>query len=84
MDAAKNSEKLIAWLNKKWQGNKNCPICSQNNWAVGSVLELREFNDGNLVVGGPITPVIPIICNNCGHTLMFNAIVSGIIESLKP
>lgn len=60
-----------------------CPICGQHEWSVNNlVTEMREFQNGNLVVGGDssIMPFVSITCNNCGHTLFINAIMSGIIS----
>ena len=76
-----NTEKLIKFLNEKW-GSKPCPMCGSNNWIVSDkIYELREFNDGNLVIGsGPIFPVVPVSFNNCGNSVFINALMSGAIE----
>lgn len=80
-----DAKKVVAWLNKNWQGSKMCPICKNNNWTIGSgPVELREFHGGNLIVEGPVIPVIPITCMVCGHTLFFNAIVAHLVESASP
>ena len=46
------------------------------------MFELREFNDGNIIAGGSssILPVIPVTCNNCGHTVFVNAMSSGLMK----
>lgn len=47
-----NKKKSLDFLNSKWKNTK-CPICSEPLLTVeATVLELREFNDGNLVIGG--------------------------------
>ena len=38
-----------------------------------------EFNQGNLVLGGQLVPVVPVVCNNCGNTVLVNAILAGLI-----
>ncbi len=75
------SEKFINHLKEKW-GGRPCPQCGVGNWGVSdTVYELREFNQGNFVIGGvPIMPVIPVTCNNCGNTILVNAMLSGAIE----
>ena len=80
-DKKVNIEKVIQHLNSKW-GNRPCPMCGSNSWNVSDkVYELREFHGGNLVLGsGPIFPVIPVSCNNCGNSVMVNALMSGAIE----
>lgn len=52
-----NLEKILTHLKEKWKG-RPCPLCGVGNWNLSdSVYELREFNDGNLVLGsGPILP----------------------------
>lgn len=76
-----NIEKFLNHLNSKW-GNKPCPMCSSSGWNVSeNIFELREFHGGDIVLGnGPIIPVIPVSCNNCGNTVFVNAIISGAIE----
>jgi len=57
-------------------------MCGSNNWYVSDkVYELREFHNGSIVLGsGPIFPVIPATCNNCGNTVMVSALKAGAIE----
>ena len=77
-----DSERLIQFLNEKWQG-RPCPMCHMSTWsAQNKIFELREFHGGGLVIGGsPIIPVIPITCNNCGNTILINAIKTKIVIS---
>lgn len=48
----------------------------------GQIFELREFNDGNFVLGpnSAITPVIPVTCSNCGNTVFVNALIAGLLK----
>jgi len=77
----KDSEKIISFLNEKWQG-RPCPMCHVGKWSVqDKVFELREFHGGGLVIGGtPIIPIIPVTCGNCGNTIFINAIMTGVVE----
>ena len=79
-----NFDKVLKHLNDKW-GNTPCPMCKANSWTINdTIYELREFHGGNVVLGsGPIYPVIPINCNNCGNSIFINALVSGAIEKPK-
>ena len=76
-------QEVIDFLNSKWR-QPACPYCGGVEWhASDKVFELREFNDGNLVLGGPnssITPVIPITCVNCGNTVFINALTTGLLK----
>lgn len=60
-----------------------CNVCTGKDWILNdTIFELREFQGGNLVVGGKasIFPVITVICSNCGNSLFFNAIQLGLIK----
>jgi len=71
---------MIKFLNDKWKG-KPCLMCGEGSWAIqNKTFQLMEFNKGSLVVGGPIIPVIPVICNNCGNTVLVSAITAGVVE----
>ena len=74
-----DGDELIQHLNTKWK-NQPCPLCGTRQWNVqDKTFELREFHGGNLVLGsGPIIPIIPVICTNCGNTVLVNPLVAGI------
>lgn len=76
-----NTDNLIRHLNEKWK-NQPCQMCGSKNWTVSDkVFELREFHGGDLVLGpGPIQPIVPVTCTNCGNSLLVNALISGAIE----
>ena len=77
--ASYDTKKVIQFLTEKW-GDKACPMCGKGPFQVQEkAFQLSEFHRGNLVVGGPLIPVIPVTCTNCGHTVLVNAIISGAI-----
>lgn len=79
-----DSQKLINHLRQKWS-SRPCPMCGGGPWSVqDSTYQLMEFQEGSLAIGGPIVPVIPVICGNCGHTVLVNAIVSGVVPPSPP
>lgn len=76
--------KIADWLNTRWKGEKLCPICRSNNWSIlDNVWESRKFQSGTLVVGGPVLPLVAIMCNVCGYTHFFNAIAVGAVQRPK-
>ena len=78
------SKEIISFLKEKW-GERACPMCGKGPWSVQDrVFQLTEFHQGNLVVGGPLIPVIPVSCGNCGHTVLVNAIISGAMPAELP
>jgi predicted nucleic-acid-binding Zn-ribbon protein len=73
-------QRTLDWINQKWVGDKQCPICRAQSWAVEGVVELRPYHGGALVMGGSGTyPLAQVICANCGYTHFFNAVLSGVV-----
>jgi hypothetical protein len=80
---ARNQRAALDWINARWTNpDKRCPICTQNTWTVGAVFEVREFEGGNLVLGGNnnIIPMFPVACTTCGHVYWFNALLTGVVQ----
>jgi hypothetical protein len=74
-------EKLTRFVAAKWRPPFQCPYCLTNNWNIThEVFQLTEFSGAGLVIGGPVVPIAPVTCNNCGHTVLLNAIIAGVIE----
>lgn len=75
--------KAISWLEGKTSQEMRCPVCSQRKFSVQEELtEMKPFQGGNLIVGGPVYLYIAVACNNCAHTLFFNALLTGVISQL--
>jgi len=76
-----DSKRLLDILTKKWK-TKECSMCGDKAWHFGkNVFELRKYERGGMVFGGvPIIPVIPVTCNNCGNTVLVNALVTKMVE----
>jgi len=45
-----------------------CPICGQGNWTVGDevVICTTSSLQGGVAIGGPVIPMVQVVCNNCG------------------
>jgi hypothetical protein len=75
------NQKMIAHLTAKWQ-NRPCPMCGSGPWNVqDSSFQLTEFNQGVMVLGGPVIPVVPVVCVNCGNTVLVNGIIAHVIDA---
>lgn len=76
-----DSEKVFRHLFTKWY-NRKCPMCKAKNWGVSdSIYELKGFNQKEQSSGAtPIIPVIPVTCENCGNTILINAIAADIVK----
>lgn len=63
-----------------------CPICGGIKFSVSNtIFEMREFNNGNMVIGGnqSLYPVLPVSCDKCGNTFFLNALTLGLINQNK-
>jgi predicted nucleic-acid-binding Zn-ribbon protein len=70
---------LIEHLNEKW-GVRGCAQCGSTNWELqDSIFELRQFRGGTLVVDGPLIPVVPVVCRNCGNTVLVNGLIARVV-----
>jgi len=76
-----DADKVIAFLSEKWKG-RSCPACGQGPWSVqNTIYQLTEFNKDKVVIGGgPVFPVIPVVCTHCGNTALVNAIAAGFVD----
>ena len=74
-------KKAEDWLNDHWKGDRLCPICGRNDWWIcDEVVEVKSYNEGRLLAGGSIFPLLAVICLTGGNTLLFNAMLAGLVE----
>lgn len=79
-----DNTKVIAHLQSKW-ASRPCPMCGKGPWNVhDSTYQLTEYNEGGMVIGGPVIPVVPVICGNCGNTVLVNAIIAEVVKLSTP
>lgn len=73
-------EIALKWIKEK-APRLDCECCGKGSWTLAEDLVTPTVlsKGGGIVLGGPTYPSIMIICNNCGNTKLFNAIVSGVI-----
>ncbi len=72
-------EKLKLWLNEVWDSPPTCPICQNEEWLwMEKIWELTEFRSNDKVL-----PVVASMCNICGHTIFFNAVVLELVKGNK-
>lgn len=72
------------WLETKWPPHRRtCPICATNTWNIENMIaEMRQFSGGSFVIGAGvgIFPLLVVTCINCGHVLLFNAMMAGLVK----
>ena len=74
-------EKAERWLSTYWTRDNRCPISGHNNWAFGEhiVQPVASVRAGE-ILGVASYPQIMLICQDCGYTIYFNAVVMGIVS----
>jgi DNA-directed RNA polymerase subunit RPC12/RpoP len=66
---------------EEWMRSKaiiRCPLCGQDRWRFAEATYVRallEEGDEDLTEGGG---VVKILCDNCGHLVLFDAETVGI------
>jgi hypothetical protein len=75
---------IADFFNAKKKQDMPCEVCSVDDWGYGNVLfELNQFQGGQFQIKGTEikAPYLPLTCNNCGNTKLFNAITAGLVDS---
>jgi len=71
---------VLEVLRKKAPKAPTCSACHRQKWTVGDrVFQMPEYGVA-MAIGGPVVPVIPLTCINCGNTLFFNAMALGVVQ----
>jgi hypothetical protein len=67
------SDRILQFLLSK--GLHGCPVCAQGRFSVGPEHVIISTPDPDQVEGAPVegSAVVPVMCSNCGHTMMFGA-----------
>lgn len=69
-----DKNKVSEWINENLPDALKCPICGESKYfLMDKVWELGEFEPGP-GFGRQVLPVVAMMCNVCGHTILFNAI----------
>lgn len=76
------TERIERFLESKWPKFKECDHCHEE-------MRFIARSPGHVLVGGPdgsirlgeTFPCIILMCSNCGHTQLINALVAGVTFS---
>ena len=72
-------KKALAWIDSHL---KKCPICSANQFSLNiNAAEVRTFTSGALMAPGYVFPQLVVTCNKCAHTMLFNAVQAGVLQT---
>ncbi len=73
-------QKAIKWLDDHWpEDRRKCPIDQNTDWNITDIVQFNRFTPGS-VLRGEVYPAIQVICTTCGYTLLFSAVLAGIVK----
>ena len=76
---------LEEWLKLRWKRDSQCFVCNENHWLISEhmVAPVSSGHQGGFSIGGPQYPQVMLICNNCGNSLYFNAVLIGVARDTE-
>jgi hypothetical protein len=77
-----NAADFSRFLKDNWK-NRPCPMCGNLEWKIqGAVFQLVPWGEDHVVTvaGTANVPVVPVICTQCGNTLIVSAKIAGLVE----
>jgi len=75
-------QKIDVWLKDNWHAGK-CPVCNQQNWVLADHVITPMLYTGVGITQGAGYPQIMVICQHCGYTLYFNAVIVGVLQGVQ-
>jgi hypothetical protein len=81
-EAAIDHETLEKAVRRVWSRARECQVCTSTmSWGiVRDLVELRGYYEGIRMEGGPSWPMVAVMCEHCGHTVLINAVRLGLID----
>lgn len=76
--------KALAWLGQRHK--LACSVCGQRSWTLAEhLVQPVTLGTGlSVMLGGIGYPQVMRTCMSCGHSVMFNAVVMGIVPYVPP
>jgi hypothetical protein len=72
--------KLQKWFKEKWN-KPTCPACQSSSWTLDSHCGLMPVHTPKKVLlGGPSYLFVPVICDVCCFSMLFNLPKMGIFD----
>lgn len=70
-------------ISDKWI--HGCPMCGGRHWSVDEKIIMTPIQlnaDRSYKFDGKIVPIVPVMCVNCGNTVLINPLVVDAIDKL--
>jgi hypothetical protein len=76
-------DKFEEFIKAKWGADRKCPYCESDKWLISTKCgELDEYSaEGQ--TNDKSMPVVPIICENCGHVVLVHPLLSRALAQPK-
>ena len=72
-----SQKKIDDWLKQKCLLFV-CQACGQRQWNADELVS-GLLGDGDVdVANAQLAPFVPIVCMNCGYTVLFSAVIMGV------
>lgn len=71
----------IKWLHSKLP-ELRCPLCNHAEFTIGELLASPIVKNSIVNLGTP-APFVPLVCNNCGNTLLFSAVAMNLVPAAQ-
>ncbi len=71
-------QKLDVWLREKGI-RPLCGVCAATNWVPGDIVTAPVYSGGDTVIGGPVIPMVQVVCGQCGYVMQFSAKLMGLV-----
>ena len=70
-------ETVRQWIDSNWTGSDFCPISGHNDWII--VDHIVRPIAGSTLLSGSNYPQVMLVCQGCGYTIYFNAVLMGLV-----
>jgi hypothetical protein len=72
-----------AWFEVHWKDPVQCPVCHTDKWTIGAYIAVMHTSHAPNPQA-PVLPYIQVQCNECAHTMFFNAVAMGLWAPYNP
>jgi len=74
-----DKEKVADYLNNNKLSNK-CTLCSHNEMGLAMEIVFGITDISSEYKGSKTFPVLPLVCNHCGHVTFISALYHGLAK----
>ncbi len=70
-------------VSKKWI--HGCPMCGSRHWSMDEKMIMTPIQlntDRSFKFDGKVLPVVPVMCTNCGNTVLINPLVVDAVDKM--